>query len=199
MNDQSLSPQIEKALADLRQAIVDTLSQAQTTAPVAGPQMMPPQTVVPMNVTLPESNPMNTTAAAPAMPATPVGQPAMSSMPEMVMPPMPAGEPVAPILPDLSASSSSVTDLSGLPPVSEPSMAANNGLDESLPIAPPTSTPEPAPAVVMPTPEVAPAPEVAPVMPVTPPTPAPAPASAGLPKANSLLSSVLKKGWNSNQ
>jgi len=210
MNEQVLSPAIEKALADLRQAIIEQLQSASAPAPVV-PEISP---VVPVE------SPIAVTPVAPEMPTVTPPAPEQVEIPVVPTPIAPAAPaPVEPvsntILPDLSASPSNVTDLSGVAPEAPVSMSANNGLDDSAPIAPPTPVAQTAPALDltagsdpgMPAPTLpdltAPVPPT-PAMPETPVAPAPAATptiapSTGLPKANSLLSNVLKKGWNSNQ
>lgn len=250
MNEVTLSPQVEKALADLRQAIIDQLA-AGTTSAVPAPEI---SAVTPAETA-------DISSAAPAIASVaPVDTPVSPAV-EPVVPP--AEIPVAPAaaqtpsevsLPDLGSSPNNITDLSGLPPITPPPVSANNGLDDSAPIlptmpagdqaaapvdlsaaasvdlnAPVTPAPELNPiapvseAAPIPAPEVTPAapvmpdlnaspieapvetpveaPVAAPVetTPITPPTPPADPATTGLPKANSLLSNVLKKGWNSNQ
>ncbi len=227
MNEQVLSPEIEKALADLRQAIIAQLqnsSSASTSAPLE-PVSAAINPIAPVN----EMSPASVVTPAPDAPVAPAGL----ELPGLEAIPTPAFTPAAPAaiptpetstinLPDLGASTNNVTDLSGMAPEAAPAASANNGLDDSAPILPPLGGPDlsapvdltaaaPADAgvaipPVMPAATIEPAPASAtpetisavPTPPVTT-APEPAPAPTGLPKANSLLSSVLKKGWNSNQ
>jgi len=215
MNEQVLSPAIEKALADLRQAIIDQLQAGAPTATISAVQ--PP--VAPVT-------PIDQAGQLPTAPVTPPPAPAadislpglnVSAAPEFPpAPPAPAPQAESINLPDLGASTDKVTDLSGTAPIAPPSLAANNGLDDSAPILPPVGGPDLSAPVDLTAPmstPVAPAMEPTPISPISaaPEVPAPenptinpvapaAPAApTGLPKANSLLSSVLKKGWNSNQ
>ncbi len=214
MNEQTLSPAIEKALSDLRQAIAAEIAthQDSSVSPVAVP------------------SPLSTPATPDSAPLTP---PEISSplTPDMGLQIPTPTEPVGINLPDLSAAPAPVSGNNGLDdspvrldipvtpevsaapatpvtaPISEPAATstiepvnAPAPTDMSASAPAPTEVSAPAPATDIPAPvnPITAAESPATVEPITPAGDA-STAAGGLPKANSLLSNVLKKGWSSSQ